>query len=106
MAIKGRREHLAAIVESIVANYQPDKIVLFGSLAESITGQSGDIDLLVVKDTEQDPWSRLAEVDRFISHDVPVDVLVYTPSEIADRLKMNDFFIEEVLEKGVILHEK
>jgi predicted nucleotidyltransferase len=98
------RQRVDEIVRSIVENYHPAKIVLFGSLARGEAGEAGDIDLLVVKETSEDPWSRGAKVDRFVPHDVPVDVLVYTPSEIEDRLKMNDFFIRDVLEKGVVLH--
>ncbi len=100
------RRRLDAIVRSIVENYRPAKIVLFGSLAEEGAGAAGDIDLLVVKETNEDPWSRAAQVDRFVPHDVPVDVLVYTPSEIEDRVRMNDFFIRDILEHGVVLHEQ
>jgi predicted nucleotidyltransferase len=97
---------LAKIVDSIEKNYHPEKIVLFGSLAEGRLTKGCDIDLLVIKDTDKDPWSRSEEVDRFIQHTVPVDVLVYTPREIEERLGINDSFLKEILETGKVLYER
>jgi predicted nucleotidyltransferase len=57
---------LEKIVRSIESNYQPDKIILFGSLAEGKVTVGSDIDLVVIKETEKDPWSE--EVDRLIQH--------------------------------------
>jgi hypothetical protein len=31
---------------------------------------------------------------------------VYTPDEVQTRLKMGDDFVEEILQKGVVLYEK
>jgi len=97
---------LKRIVDSIESNYQPEKIILFGSLAEGRATEGSDIDLIVIKDTDKDPWSRSEEVDRYIRHAVPVDVLVYTPREIEARLGINDFFVREFLEKGKVLYER
>lgn len=97
---------LENIVRSIESNYQPEKIILFGSLAQGKAGEGSDVDLLVIKDTDKDPWERSEEIDRFIKHDVPADVLVYTPREILERLAMNDFFIRDILEKGKVLYER
>ena len=40
------------IIQRIVAVAQPDKIILFGSAARGEMGPHSDVDLLVVKDTE------------------------------------------------------
>jgi hypothetical protein len=34
-----------------------------------------------------------------------VDILVYTPERIDQRLAMGDSFFQEIIEKGVILYE-
>ena len=45
-------------------------------------------------------------MDRYIEHNVPIDILVYTPEEVKARLGMNDFFLREIMEKGKILYER
>jgi predicted nucleotidyltransferase len=97
---------LKNIVDSIAINYHPEKIILFGSLAAGRATKGSDIDLVVIKDTDKDPWSRSEEVDRYIRHVVPVDVLVYTPREIVERLGINDLFVKEIMEKGKVLYER
>ena len=100
------RNELEKIVHSIEINYHPEKIVLYGSLAAGRETEGSDIDILVIKDTDKDPWSRTAEIDQFIDHQAPIDVLVYTSGEIKERLKMQDFFIKDILENGKVVYEK
>jgi hypothetical protein len=35
---------------------------------------------------------------------IPIDVLVRSPKKIQERLRMGDFFIREIMEKGTILY--
>lgn len=105
MTGKDRAAELAAMVRAISEQYRPNKIILFGSSARG-AGESGDVDLVVIKETDQDPWTRIAEVDALLSHAVPVDVLVYTPLEVEERLAVNDFFMVDIVQKGVVLYER
>ena len=75
--------------------YRPEKLILYGSAVTGKVTSDSDIDFLVIKDTKKNAWERLKEVDRYIEHTVPVDVLVYTPGEIKKRLSLGDFFIKE-----------
>ncbi|MFH1564201.1 MAG: nucleotidyltransferase domain-containing protein [Nitrospirota bacterium] len=100
------KEEVKKIVERLKSNYAPEKVILFGSLADGRARSESDIDLIIIKQTKEKPWERTARVDAFISHNMPVDLLVYTPEEIEERLMMNDFFVKEVLEKGRVLYEK
>lgn len=100
------KEELEKIVNKIKANYQPEKIILFGSCSEGKAGTGSDIDLLVIKETDKTPWARAGEIDGYIRHTVPIDILVYTPKEIEDRLRMNDFFVKDIIEKGNVLYER
>lgn len=100
-------ELLADIVKRIVDGYAPQKIILFGSYASNEAGEDSDIDLLIIKDTEKPPLARWQEVKRLLrdrNRQVSVSPLVYTSEEIARRLAIRDFFIEEVLEKGIVLY--
>ena len=42
---------LDRIVQSIRQNYKPEKIILFGSIAEDKLREGSDVDIMVVKDT-------------------------------------------------------
>jgi predicted nucleotidyltransferase len=99
-------KEMQRIVFQISCNYAPEKIILFGSLAAGHAAVVSDIDLLVIKKTDQNPWQRSREVNRLFDHTVPVDLLVYTPEEIDARIEMNDFFILDIMEHGKVVYER
>ena len=103
---KGMEKELQKIVQKLKENYDPEKIILFGSVAGRTASEGSDIDLIIIKRTDENPWKRLAEVDRFIDHTVPVDILVYTPEEVEERLRLHDFFLKDALENGKVIYEK
>lgn len=95
-------------VSNIIAkHYKPEKIILFGSFAWGKPGPNSDVDLFVIKKTKKPFLRRITELDSLFSRrDFPMDFLIYTPAQVKKRLKMGDFFVEEILEKGKILYEK
>ncbi len=95
--------------------YQPEKVILFGSYAWGKPGKDSDIDLFIVKNTSKPRHRRTDDVYNLIYKKAyftgekfpgPVDVVVYTPREIRERLKLGDFFIKEIFEKGKVLMER
>ena len=85
--------------------YAPEKILLFGSCARGEDDTYSDIDIVVIKDTQQRFLDRLATVYEHVSPDYALDVLVYTPSEFAAMSAAGNPFIEQVLREGVVLYE-
>lgn len=95
----------SAIIKNL-KKYNPEKIILFGSWAWGKPGPDSDVDLLVAKDTKKNPYKRIPEARRFLrSVDSPVDILVFTPREIEERLEEGDFFISDIFRRGKILYE-
>ena len=93
------------IVERLVSQYDPDRIILFGSRAAGSPREDSDIDLLVVKETEARPLDRRIEVERLLSDRLaPLDIHVYTPAEVRALFSIGDPFIEEVIEKGKVVY--
>lgn len=94
------------MAESIANRFQPEKIILFGSFAWGEPGPNSDVDLLVVKETEN--TRQLArEIDGFLfPRPFPIDLMVYHPNQIKRRQQMHDFFIEEILHKGKVLYAR
>ncbi|MBN2123759.1 MAG: nucleotidyltransferase domain-containing protein [Deltaproteobacteria bacterium] len=98
---------LQDIVQRIVNGYSPHKIILFGSCAYGRPDEDSDIDLLIIKDTDETPLKRWMEVKRLVrdrNRRSSVSPLVYTRNEIEERLAMKDFFIQEVMERGKVLY--
>ncbi|OGC07628.1 hypothetical protein A2230_02425 [candidate division WOR-1 bacterium RIFOXYA2_FULL_36_21] len=97
---------LRSIVDRIREGYFPEKIILFGSLSTGKINASSDIDIMVIKKTTKNPWDRMKDIDCFVDHEFPVDFLVYTPSEIKNRIEDGDVFVKDILEHGKIVYEK
>lgn len=93
------------IVESLLA-YQPDKIILFGSVARGDADEHSDIDVIVVKKSDKRFVERLVEVLSYVPRDLRgADVLVYTPEEFHKMQEAGNPFIERALKDGVVLYE-
>jgi uncharacterized protein len=104
---KPREELLIQELDRIIGRIDRagvQKIILFGSLAEGTVGLTSDIDLIIIKETNERFLDRLDTVYREIEPNVAVDVLVYTSQEIADMSSWNSF-IKQALKKGRVLYE-
>lgn len=100
-------DELLRIVTKLVAEYQPEKIILFGSLAQGKVHKESDIDLVIIKKTKKRFWDRQKEVSQLFWSQAACDFLVYTPEEWEQA--SNDgrpFFTEEIQEKGKVVYEK
>lgn len=107
MQEKNIKKIINNILDNLIKAYQPKKVILFGSYAYGNPTEDSDVDLLIIKDTDKRPldrWIELKKILRDVSKTIPVSPLVYTEKEIEDRIAMNDFFIEEVMEKGKVLY--
>ncbi|MBC7218327.1 MAG: nucleotidyltransferase domain-containing protein [Candidatus Caldatribacterium sp.] len=99
-------EELSRIVTLLIEKYQPEKIVLFGSLARGHVHEWSDIDLLIIKETEKRPIERILEVVRLVRPRVGIDLFVYSPSEIETMLEEKISFVHDIMKTGKILYEK
>lgn len=97
-----------ALAAAIAAQYKPEKIVLFGSVAKGDYKPDSDIDLLIIKDTDiKRPYrvKQVLEAIRGIPRDFDFDPKVYTRQEIEDRLRMGDDFVKSMIDEGLTLYE-
>jgi len=106
---KKARKVILEMVEKIERDYQPEKVILFGSYAYGHPTLHSDIDLLIIKRTPQRPIDRRVEIRRLVydpERTIAFSPLVYTPEEIERRLSLGDDFLEEILQKGEVLYER
>lgn len=102
-------ELLQGIAQNIVTHFQPQKIILFGSHAWGKAHRDSDIDFLVMTDQLHSlrPAQRRWTIKSICQPPfVPMDVLVYTPSEIDERIEEGDLFLKKILIEGKVLYEK
>lgn len=101
------RKGVRSIVERLEKYYKPEKIYLFGSAARSDFSEYSDIDLLVVKETNETSIQRMWEVYRILKgKSLPADIIVLTPSELTARIRSQDPFILEIVHHGINIYER
>ena len=103
------RKIILDIAEKIKKNYNPEKIILFGSFAYGKPTRDSDIDMLIVKRTRKksmDRWFTLKKLCQDPDRGIPFTPLVLTPEELKYRLSLGDDFFREILERGKILYER
>ena len=100
------KEELERILRIIIEEYDPEKIILFGSLVSGELHEWSDIDLLIIKSTEKRPIERILELSRLIKPKIGIDLFIYTPEEYQLLLKERYSFLVNILKTGEIAYEK
>jgi predicted nucleotidyltransferase len=98
---------VARAVEAIVRSYDPLRVIVFGSFARGDTHEGSDLDLIVVKDTDERFFDRIGRV-RDAARGLGLDVqpLVYTPTEMGEMLSSGNSFLETALAEGAVAYER
>ncbi len=101
------RETIEAIVQAIGENFRPEKILVFGSYAWGGATSDSDLDLLIVMDTDL-PKHKRAVPMRLLFKPAPcaMDILVYTPEEVARWDGTPNHLITEVMRRGKTVYER
>ena len=105
-------EVVQQIVETIRDEYQPEKIILFGSRVWGEPDEDSDLDVLVIKETDEREVDRMREVSRLLRrfqqppYSLPLDAFVKTPAELEERLAVGDSFIGDIVAGGKVAYER
>ncbi|OGQ94981.1 MAG: hypothetical protein A2284_04890 [Deltaproteobacteria bacterium RIFOXYA12_FULL_61_11] len=84
----------------------PEKVILFGTLAHGTIHEWSDIDLVVVEETSLPFFRRLKRLRKLLRPRVAMDIVMYTPVEFERLCAERSFFQEEILAKGKTLYER
>lgn len=95
------------LVQTIIDQYRPKKIILFGSYAYGIPVEDSDLDILIIKENDLPRFKRAREVRKLIRGMINItkDILVYTPAEVEEWKDVEQAFITEILKKGKTIYE-
>lgn len=95
-----------SIVKSIIDQlkpYKPEKIILFGSYAYGEVGENSDVDIAIIKRTNDPFIERCKKVQMLLRTTTPVDAFVFTTEEF-ERTKQSNSFVQEIARKGKVLY--
>lgn len=90
----------------IVKQFEPERIVLFGSYAHGTPGPYSDVDLLVIMDFEGKSFWKSLEIANVVNPSFPVDLLARRPEDTERRYTLGDPLIKEALDHGQVLYER
>jgi len=101
---------LAKIRDTIVENYDPDQIILFGSRVWGKPHKWSDYDLFVLKKGARKRMvERTLPIRRAVRENniwAPFDILIYNQKELKDILSTGSQLFHDILKRGKKIYEK
>ncbi len=97
---------ITSLTEGIVKEFQPEKVVLFGSHAYGTPRPDSDVDLLVILSFNGSGFRKSLEILNRLNPDFPIDLIVRKPQETEQRYINGDPLIREALDRGLVLYER
>lgn len=98
---------LQEMVRRLVEAIDPDRIILFGSRARGDARPDSDVDLLVIKDSDEPPHRRVIPAYRALGGlSVPKDIIWRTPDEVEEWSGARNYVATRALREGRVLYEK
>ena len=92
--------------ERIAKEFDPEKIILFGSYAYGAPREYSDVDLLVLMPFEGKGFRKSLEILNRLDPRFSVDVVVRRPDDASRRYAEFDPLIREAFDKGTVLYER
>ncbi|MBI5762862.1 MAG: nucleotidyltransferase domain-containing protein [Planctomycetes bacterium] len=96
---------IQAFARRIAKEFKPKRIILFGSYAYGKPTRDSDVDLLIIMPYKGRPTDVSLSIRNRMHPGFPIDLFVYSPAELRRRMAQEDFFLTEIVEKGMVLHE-
>jgi predicted nucleotidyltransferase len=99
-------QEIEALSRDIVRDFDPERIVLFGSYAYGTPSDYSDVDVLVIMRFEGHPFDKAMEILDRLDPDFSADVVVRSPGDAARRYAECDPLIREAFDHGKVLYER
>ena len=97
---------IRTVVKQIAAQFNPEKIILFGSYASGKPKPESDVDLLVLMESPLRNSEQAAQIVRAIDYHFGMDLLVRQPKQLKERVALGDSFLREIIEKGKVVYAR
>ena len=94
------------VIKRIAGEFDPEKIIIFGSAAKGEANDHSDLDILVVMDTDLSYYKRAPEVRRkLLGIPLAMDIFVTTPEEFRMYKDDGRYFISDIVKTGKTVYE-
>ena len=101
-----RMEYIEELSSKIAREFDPDKIILFGSYAYGTPRPESDVDLLVILPFDGKSFRKSLEIRNRIDPPIDVDLIARRPGDVSRRYAEGDPLIREALARGKVLYER
>jgi predicted nucleotidyltransferase len=86
---------------------EPEKIILFGSMATGNQNVYSDVDLLIVTQSIIDKKDAVTKIKNYSNQcSLKTDVLIYSCSEVQRELNVSNSFVAAIYKFGKIVYKK
>ena len=93
------------VIEMAKRKIDPDLMIVFGSVAKGTAGDDSDLDLILVKESDENGFIRSARARVALKDsNIPIDITVYTPEEFKERLSDKYSLAYEAMKTGRVVH--
>jgi predicted nucleotidyltransferase len=100
-------EEAERVIEMAKRKIGPDLMIVFGSVANRTANEDSDLDIIVVKDSDEEGFMRSVKARLALDDSrIPIDITVYTPEEFKERLSSKYSLAYEAVINGRIVHGK
>lgn len=101
------RSEVRGFVKRLVREFDPERVLLFGSYARGQPTEDSDVDVLVIMEhRKRRNTDQAIEIDLRLDREFPMDLIVRKPAEIRRRLALGDMFLKSIMEEGKVLYER
>ena len=94
-------KQIRAYCRVLAREFQPQKIILFGSYAAGSATTDSDVDLVVIMPFHGDATKQVVKIRGRAEAPFPMDLLVWKPSELRRR----NSIVRTILNEGKIMYE-
>lgn len=98
-------KEIRAFAKRIATEFRPNRIILFGSHAKGTATQNSDVDLLVIMPFRGRRVDQSVGIQMKLRPSFPIDLIIRSPKEVRERLRIGDAFIRRILNTGKTLYE-
>jgi len=98
---------LNQVIHRIVRQFNPKKIILFGSHASGVAGPDSDLDLLIVMEVEGSIRQKANEIDLLMAdRSMPMDFLLLTPEQYDRQKRIIGTIAYQADREGRVIYER
>lgn len=97
---------IRSLSRQIAQQFEPQKIILFGSYAYGTPSPESDVDLLVLMKSKLRNREQAAQIALALEYDFGLDLLVRSPEQFEKRIGLGDYFLRDIAKRGKVLYER